>query len=703
MLLTLTKISAQTDNPYVAYDVPSHNLLKFNRFLINPTFSTVRENKSYINVFHRKQSATFDENNQTYFLSYSGRINDRIGLGLGLYSQQSGAITNYGVLANYAYGVKFSEISNFTFGANLSYYRSGYDTSRGTTVDPNDPLLNGLQDSNLLSFQPGFNISYGNFDFGAFAEDLFDYNLNTNTSITQFGNKTFSSHLQYTHEFKKESGILEAGRLMPLLRITKKGEKYSGADKETIMGGSLILDLPKMGWLQVGYNSFYGASAGIGLNFSKRLSLGYAVEKGLSNMFNNFRVTHEISLAFSITPNLTEDRVMLEEINNFTSTDNAPLEGQGLTSKDNQIEDLKKALAENEKIFEELIFRQDSIEASRNSDLEKRFDMVMRMVRKETNGENYQLEEKAKQLYLLNNIKENKDKDLTSNTISTKKDLTDTELSQSHKTTYPPINRTNTDQHQNAIAQDPKESTLTIKPLAATTEKDSSTRVSKKTNAKSYALRGVDDGYYVVANVYKSDYYLNKFIADLKARGIDADYFENKKNGLKYVYLKHHDSWEDALSFYKSKKADNYSADLWIMHVDNTPNPNTTYAGNSKKIKEKSTAYNPYILQKNIITKDTISAQDLFITNSNIPSLDEGYYLIAKVFKSSTNANKFVEFLNGQGLNASYFIHPENNYHYVYLKKYNSWNNALISYYSNLNNAYNEKMWILRIKSKILA
>ena len=65
---------AQEENPILAYEVPAQNLLKYNRFLINPTFSTVREDKSYINLLHRNQSVSFDDNNQMYFLSYSGRI-----------------------------------------------------------------------------------------------------------------------------------------------------------------------------------------------------------------------------------------------------------------------------------------------------------------------------------------------------------------------------------------------------------------------------------------------------------------------------------------------------------------------------------------------------------------------------------------------------------------------------------------------------
>ena len=704
-IIALTKVSAQEDNPYVTYDVPSQNLLKFNRFLINPTFSTVREDKSYVNLLHRNQSATFDDNNQTYFLSYSGRMSDRTGLGLSLYSQQSGTITNYGVLANYAYGIKLSEKSNFTFGANLSYYKSGYDNNRGTTVDPNDPLLNGLQDSNLLSFQPGFNLSYGKFDFGLFAENLFDYNLKTNESITEFGDKTFSGHLQYTHQFENASGVLEAGRLMPLLRVRKGGEKYEVSGKDILLGGSLILDLPKLGWVQGGYDSFYGASAGIGFNLSKRLSLGYTMEKGLSNNFDNFGVTHEISFAFSITPNLTEDRVMLEETDDLADIDDLTEDTEALTSKDDQIEDLRKALAENNEVLAELMFRQDSIEASRNNDLEKRFDMVMRMVRRETNGQNPKLEEKAKQLYLLNNVKEIDATDLVSNDTKPIDVTIDKKIANFNKITDKPTGIKNIDQPKNPIAIATSNSPTVTKPKRIEQKTDAFTQIAKTNNIKSKKFRnleGVANGYYVVANVYKGEYYMHKFISNLKEKGIEADYFENKKNGLKYVYLKHHDSWNDALSSYKSKIGNNYNGEMWIMNVDNAAYANSTYASNTEKLKEKSAKYTIDTLQKNIIAKDNVASISPSIKNYKMKGVDGGYYIIANVFASAKNANNFVKLLNNQGLNASYFINPENNYRYVYLKKHGSWNNALISYYSKINNAYDQKMWIMRVTPKLL-
>jgi type IX secretion system PorP/SprF family membrane protein len=113
-------VQAQEQDPYIPIDIPAQNLLKFNRFLLNPTFSTVREDKSYLNLYHRNQNIQFDNTFNTYLLSYSGRIGDRSGVGLSLYSQKAGTITNYGVMANYAYGLKLNDKSNFTFGFNMS-------------------------------------------------------------------------------------------------------------------------------------------------------------------------------------------------------------------------------------------------------------------------------------------------------------------------------------------------------------------------------------------------------------------------------------------------------------------------------------------------------------------------------------------------------------------------------------------------------
>ncbi len=683
-LLAFSQINAQEELPFIAYDVPSQNLLKFNRFLINPTFSTVREDKSYVNLLHRNQSVSFDDNNQLYFLSYSGRVNDRTGLGLSLYTQREGILSNYGVLANYAYGIKLSDKSNFTFGANLSYYSSGIDEGRANPIEI-DPFLSDFDDSSLLSFQPGFNLSYDKFDFGMFAENLFDYNLKTSKTVTEFKDKTFSGHLQYTHAFENQAGLMEGARLMPLARARLVG------DQEVILGGNLILDLPKIGWVQGGYDSFYGASAGLGFNLNRRVSIGYTMEKGLNNEIDNFGLTHEVSFAYSFTPNLTEDRVMLEEgaaVLALSEEEEEPEEitDEAIASKDREIEDLKQRLSENDAILAELIFRQDSIENNRERDLERRFEMVMRMVRAETGGERPDLEDKAKQIYFINNdqtaIAEN----------TTEPDLNN--VREGRETLF----------NNNTVAETKKPTREYAKIVKDKTDYDAFTKAvkQKKVNGQKFRdLEGVADGYYVVANVYKGEHYMNKFMNTLNDQGFESDYIDNPKNGMKYVYIDRFDTWSEALAAYKSKFGGSYDGDLWIMNVESRYS-NEAYAENSRKIKEKAAEYDDAVLQKNVVVRDKVDTNGSQGHNFQINGVGNGYYIIANVFANPKNANRFVKLLNARGLNASYFINPENNYRYVFLKRHQTWTNALISYYSNLNETYDDKMWIMRVTPNLI-
>ncbi|MBC30281.1 MAG: hypothetical protein CMH48_05500 [Muricauda sp.] len=673
-LFFMGPVTAQEESPAVTYSAPSQNLLKFNRFLINPTFSTVREDKSYINLFHRNQAVSFDDNFQTYFLSYSGRIGDRSGLGVSLYTQREGIFNNFGVLANYAYGVKLSEQSNFTFGANFSYYNSGLDQNRASSLDPNDPLL-GRNNSTLLLFQPGFNLSFGRFDFGAFAENLFDYNLKTNESNTEFSEKTYSAHLQYTHQFENASGIFEQGRLMPLARVRKVGEE------DISLGGGLIMDLPKLGWLQAGYDDLFGASAGVGFNLNRRISLGYTMEKGLSNDLDNLGLTHEISLAYSFTPTLTEDRVMLEKEDELVSNEEeeTPIEELTLSEKDMRIAELERKLAENDAILDELLFRQDSLEQNRQRDLERRFENVMRLVRRETQGKRPELEQQARETYF----------------AGTDVAPTDTNKQQ------PLANHglTNNTSAKKIIKLKDTNRPIESKPVAVREDnkKDNIRYKNTSRSFRSFTIPNVQSGHYLIANVYRGTKYMNKFIDELKAQGIEADYFQNPKNGLNYVYLKGYANKQDAINAYRTKLNGTYQGDTWVMKVTGDYD-NTQYASNEVS----DSKYDDTALRQNVVSADQEPSgntqRGIAYKTYDIDGLGSGFYIIANVFEKPSNAKRFVKELNAKGLSASYFINPENNYRYVYLKRHSEWTSALISYYSKLNNQYHDQIWIMRVK-----
>ncbi len=518
---------SQEETPYVSYNVPFQNLLKFNRFLINPTFSTVREDKSYINFFHRSQSAYFQDNYQNYFLSYSGRINDRTGLGISVYNQQEGLVSNIGLLTNYAYGVRLAPKSVLTFGFNIPYYRSSFDENRAITNEQ-DPALAALSENSIVAFQPGINVSFGSFDVGVFAEDLFDFNLKTGEPLTSFAEKSFSGHLQYTRNFPYADGVFEEGRLMPIARIRKIG------NEELVFGGGIILDLPRLGWLQAGYDSYYGGSAGAGFNINKRLSLGYNFEKGFSQDIQNFGVTHEISVAYNFIPTLTEDMVQ-QDAEDVQDSDYLDVKRRIKKNKNPlylEIDKLRKLNRANYAVINELIYKVDSLENHINSEMERRFELAVRNTRRE-------LEE-------------------IRNSLGYEKPAMLAEVTE-------------------------KESVRLSEQIKIQMEKniDSLTRLSQMSLAPDREARdtivlgdliGIPEGHYVIANVFETREYLEKFLAELKSKGIKAGYFKNPINGLNYVYLARYENEEADLESVKSDFRAKYGNELWIMSVQKASN-----------------------------------------------------------------------------------------------------------------------------------
>ena len=362
-------------------------------------------------------------------------------------------------------------------------------------------------------------------------------------------------------------------------------------------------------------------------------------------------------------------------------------------------------MAENDAIIEELMFRQDSLEANRKKDLERRFEMVMRMVRAETNGNRPDLEKRAQEMFLgtdsdiaiatANSSNDGRVLGNDKKNTNQSKDVVQTKQTDAVAITSPSIERPKT---QNIEEKRP----VTVKDKLENTVAAQKPAKKQVKSRRFRDLDGVQQGYYVVANVYKGGQYLHKFINTLEEKGIQADYIDNTNNGLKYVYLERYDTWEEAVAAHQSNFNGDYDGDLWIMNVDNRYS-NEAYVENTQKIQEKSDKYNTDVLQQNVVVKDKVAQTRPKPKTQKINGVDEGYYIIANVFANPANANRFVRLLNSIGLNASYFINPENNWRYVYLKRHQSWNNALISYYTKLNDSYDDKMWIMRVTPNQIA
>ncbi|CAN0596118.1 unnamed protein product, partial [Ectocarpus sp. 12 AP-2014] len=319
------------------------------------------------------QYATFDDNSQNYFLGFSNKLNDHTAVGIGVYSQWSGVVQEFGFNANYASSVRLGDKSVLTFGTNVTYFNQGLDKNR-VVVSTDDPEIADARKESKIAVQPGINLSLGSFDFGLYAEDLVKYNQTTNEFLTDLSTKSVKASVQYTHSFEHSRGLFENARLMPMAQV---GQNYDGS---LYYFGSMLLDLPNYGWLQTTVDQEYGVAAGVGFNLSEKMSLGYLMEKDLSSDDANLGWNHEITLAYkfkdddlaiSVADNSSDNQIdnivrnYEEQIANLIEErDSARKASRRKQESSSNAPVSESSLAyENKIILDELILRQDSIES----------------------------------------------------------------------------------------------------------------------------------------------------------------------------------------------------------------------------------------------------------------------------------------------------------------------------------------------------
>ena len=281
---------SQEESEMTALVLPVRNSLTFNRFVINPTFSFVREQHKYISVFNKREWVQFEDAPQTYLASYNGRLGENVGGGVALFQQNFGVFTTFGGVANFAYNARLGQDSNLTFGMNVGAYRSGLNNGNVVTNrDSADPSLNNLPSSTSILVNPGINYGTTFLDIGVSVNNLAVYNFEASELISDNPEQAIQGHLMYTG-YMTSGGFFDEAKFSGLVKSEFKKE-------ETVVSGIAMLSIPKGIWAQVGYNNLYGASGGLGINITPEVSMEYSYEKAVGALAN-FGSSHEFTLAY---------------------------------------------------------------------------------------------------------------------------------------------------------------------------------------------------------------------------------------------------------------------------------------------------------------------------------------------------------------------------------------------------------------------
>ncbi len=598
VLFSVFSLQAQLSNSAQQYNsFTSRNFMKFNRFLTVPTFSALRENKTSITAIVRNSNVEFEDNPRLYVGTYSGKMRENVGAGFAIYQQEVGVFKDFGALVNYAHRLQLNETMDLTFGFNFLYSRRSANSLKVNSAVP-DPQVANFQDVPIVNFQPAVTLSFGKFDVGLFFENLVDFNLKSSEMATSFGEKTFSAHAMYSHEFTYASGIFEGADLRTLILARKPGRQEFSA------GGNVILDLPKAGWIKAGYDKTYGISAGIGVNISDKLAIGFSYEK------SNFAATNEIGLIYNFgKKSFRRDRPTRRNGNvKVTLPERTPE---------------KKAEYKNPEhndLSDEIQKAQDSIDI-----LNKRVDEVLRLLKK---------------------------------------------------------------QPKVVQASTPVENEVEEKDTSLRRRSDKPWRQSTVTRG------GGGTMYYLVADMYKNKENVDPIVEKWKKLGFDPKYIFEPNRKWYYIYLDRFAKKEDA-----EDKMEELGLSTKTREFENNDQ------NDASTIKTKKNSKDGVYIRKITIGKSGESYKEpktqpkaRVRTMSPMNGVAPGYYLQVYVNSKKSLADRNVDELRNDDIDAGYFVNPITGYMHVYIFKTDSRKEAIKMYNSNLNNSYYDSKSIVYVK-----
>lgn len=610
MLLVCYTAISQIENKSTIVDWRQHNLTQYNKFLVNPTYSAVRNKQRAVSFWSRIQWTGVDNSPQTYMLSYAGKVGENSGAGLGLYQQSLGLLVDSGLLVNYAYNVQLAEEISFAFGVNTTLFRRGLDKNTANAVDP-DPAVLDNKDDFLLVFMPGLNLSIKNFDIGFYAENLFDYNFNDSNTLTDFSKKIFSGQLGYTKELEYANGMFLDARW----RTMVYGKSLPNEDFQ--YGLNTMIDLPYTGWMQIGYNNAFGISGGIGVKVGEGISIGIVYENGTSKTNKAFGSTYEAIATIELGARERRKNIIdidgkatvsrnVDQANFVTSND---ISRSRLDSTDEPDEQQVAAAPHEEEVDQTDKYAvyasesetkdsagvqtvpaedsnadvdvaedqtnsyaqyggDDALESKPNQGVEKQNpdlkvgDMQLAIVENATTRDNSNSDEAGDEdqtdnyaLYGAEDASDNEVKEVAQQGDDKPQEISAEEMAEIEAAYQEFLEKSD------AIASG--YSPRVIDSTAVTAE-IFGTESSYKTLK---AVHGVEKGFYLVLNVFSVKHYFEEFMEILKVRGFEPKFFINPENDYYYVYLYKADRYIIIKNLQRNNINNTYFEDKWVLWV----------------------------------------------------------------------------------------------------------------------------------------
>lgn len=514
MLIPLVAFTQEVDLPS---DFRQHNLTEYNANLFAPTASLESRTGHVVSLWTRWQWQTVDGDPTTIFLNYNQKFNPRTAGGLGIFQHNTGTFLETGALMNYAYDISAGKDSGVSVGLNFyAFQREVADTRFRPNPDVDLPQFD-VPSEFLLQFSPSVQYRYQNFNAGLVAQNFVEVNFQGNSSPDEI----------------ERSIIGLVSYRVPLPEFLGSGPTYlkpaayvkTFREYDTQFGLTALLSAPG-GWVQGGYNNFYGLSAGIGATIMKRFSIGAVVEFGGEGNARGETTSFEFVTAINFGNNDLRRKIVGFEVPNDNPVVLSLDESDPVAAATNEPETSPET-GEPDSPASAVVTATPKRKLSRRERLQREKDSIA--------------DAKAARLAAVRAEMARKD------SIARE----ETRLARLQE-----LNR--------------RDSLAMLASREAEEAAGRAEEVTLKPGEKFEEVRseaGLEPGYYLIANVFGTKKYFEIFMEKMREQGFEPGSFFREKNQYNYVYLERFPTMEKARQGRDSNLNGRYEEPLWIFRV----------------------------------------------------------------------------------------------------------------------------------------
>jgi len=435
-----------------------------------------------------------DGDPSSLFVDYTHRIDGLSTLGAGFLQHNTGLFLNTGANLNYTRAFQLVDGISLLAGINVFVFNQKVADERYLGTEPtNPPLLEG-HEGFRAEFSPGLQLLIDRFRLGLALENAFGL---------IFSGEGGGRHLQHMTISLSNDFPLPwfGGGQDNFLRPMAYVKAIPGVDAQ--FGLNALLSSPKF-WAQGGYNSFYGASVGLGVTLARSISLGGIMEFATDRDLEGKRPSIELLAAYR-----------------FGKTLAGPVELPSETEDAGA-----QALADK-------AMETASQKAAARARIQKEKDSLAAAIQKTAQ---------------LSRERQSRDS-LAQRALQRSRDSL-AQAAQEHRK----------DSLARAVQERRKDS------LAARVPEKIELRPQEKFE-EIQGEEGLEPGFYLIANVFGTKRYFEDFMRTLQGKGLQPKSFFRASNKFNYVYLERYDTMEGARRARDSKFFGKYGDKTWIFRV----------------------------------------------------------------------------------------------------------------------------------------